>query len=158
MHVLQPRWTGFVIAVKQSLRRIYRLVLVTGGGGNFRNQSDRPAEELRTDIGVDDGEREWKSESKESKEETSGESQTVRLAIINHIRCWRQPRILATTQTLHLSSISCLSSANSLVTRITHTALGRSSLCSRPETRHKRPLGFNLVLIRSNGFVLTHIP
>lgn len=43
-----------------------------------------------------------KSEREEWKEETSRESETVRLAIINHICCWRRPRILATRQTLRL--------------------------------------------------------
>lgn len=84
---------------------------------------------LRTELRVEDGEIVWKSEREERKEETSGESETVRLAIINHIRCWRRPRILATRQTLHLSSVSCLSSAYSLVTLITHTAL-----CHAPKT------------------------
>lgn len=84
---------------------------------------NRPVEMLRIEMRVEDGESQWKSEREERKEETSRESETVRLAIINHIRCWRQPRILATTQTLRLSSIPFLS-ANSLVTLITHTALG----------------------------------
>lgn len=44
-----------------------------------------------------------KREREEWKEETSRESETVRLAIINHICCcWRRPRILATRQTLQL--------------------------------------------------------
>lgn len=78
---------------------------------------------------VEDGESQWKSEREERKEETSGESETARLAIINHIRCWRRPCILATRQTLRLSSIPFLSSSNNLVTLITHTALGHT-----PET------------------------
>lgn len=85
---------------------------------------NRPVEMLRTEMSVEDGESQWKSEREERKEETSGESETVRLAIINHIRCWRQPCILATRQSLRLSSISFLSSANSLVILVTHSALG----------------------------------
>lgn len=54
---------------------------------------------------VEDRESQWKSEKEERKEETSGETETVRLAIINHIRSWRRPRILATRQTLRLSYI-----------------------------------------------------
>lgn len=60
---------------------------------------------LRIEMRMEDGECQWKSEREERKKETSAESETVRLAIINHIRCWRRPRILATRQTLHLSSI-----------------------------------------------------
>ena len=79
---------------------------------------------------AEDGESQWKSEREERKEETSRESETVRLAIINHIRCWRRPCILATRHTLRpSSSIPFLSSANNLVTLITHTALGTA-----PET------------------------
>lgn len=85
---------------------------------------NRPVEMLRIEMRVEDGERQWKSEREERKEETSRESETVRLAIINHIHSWRRSRILATRQTLRLSSIPFLSSANSLVTLITHTALG----------------------------------
>lgn len=87
---------------------------------------NRPVEMLRIEMRVEDGESQWKSEREERKEETSGESETVRLAIINHIRCWRRLRILATRQTLRLSSIPFLSSSNSLVTLITHTALGHA--------------------------------
>lgn len=90
---------------------------------------NRPIEILRREMRVVDGEIQWKSEREERKEETSGESETVRLAIINHIRCWRRPCILATRQTLHLSSIPFLSSANNLVTLTTHSALGHA-----PET------------------------
>lgn len=60
---------------------------------------------LRIEMRMEDGECQWKSEREERKKETSAESETVRLAIINHIRCWRRPRILATRQTLRLSSI-----------------------------------------------------
>lgn len=87
---------------------------------------NRPVEMLRIEMRVEDGESQWKSEREERKEETSGERETVRLAIINHIRCWRRPRILATRQTRRLSSIPFPSSANSLVTLVTHTALGHA--------------------------------
>lgn len=96
---------------------------------------NRSIEMLRIEMRVEDGESEWKSEREERKEETSGESETVRLAIINHICCWRRPRILATRQTLRLPSIPFPSSSDSLVTLIAHTALGHASktlcgLCS----------------------------
>lgn len=94
---------------------------------------NRPVEMLRIELRVEDGESQWKSEREERKEESSGESETGRLAIINHIRCWRRPRILATRQTHRLSSIPFLSSANSLVTLITHTALGHG-----PKKTHER--------------------
>lgn len=94
---------------------------------------NRPVEMLWIELRVEDGESQWKSEREERKEESSGESETGRLAIINHIRCWRRPRILATRQTHRLSSIPFLSSANSLVTLITHTALGHG-----PKKTHER--------------------
>lgn len=74
---------------------------------------------------LEDGESQWKSEREERKEETSRKSETVRLAIINHIRSWRPPRILATRQTLRLPSVRFPSCSSSLVTLITHTAPGR---------------------------------
>ncbi|CAJ1083727.1 -acylglycerol-3-phosphate O-acyltransferase ABHD5 [Xyrichtys novacula] len=85
---------------------------------------NRSVEMLRAEMRVEDGQSQWKSERKERKEEASRESETVRLAIINHIRCWRQQCILATRQTLRLSTILILSSAKSLVALNTHTALG----------------------------------
>lgn len=83
-------------------------------------------EMLRIEMRVEDGESQWKSEREERKKDTSGESKTVRLAIINYIRCWRRPCILATRQTLRLPFIPFPSSSNSLVTLITHTALGHA--------------------------------
>lgn len=86
-------------------------------------QVNRSVEILRTEMKEEDEESLWKSEREERKKETSRESETVRLAIINHIRCWRRLRILATRQSLHLSSIPfCL--PLSLITFITHNALG----------------------------------
>lgn len=63
---------------------------------------NRSIEMLRREVRLEDGGSCWKSEREERKEETSRESETVRLAIINHICCWRRPRILATRQTLRL--------------------------------------------------------
>lgn len=101
---------------------------------------NRSIEMLRAEMRMEDGESQWKSEREKRKEETSRESETVRLAIINHIRCWRRQCILATRQTLRLSSIPVLSSANGLVALNTHTALGHAPkthgrvqrLCLRP--------------------------
>lgn len=60
------------------------------------------------EMEAEDGESQWEREE-ERKEETNGESETVRLAIINHIRCWRRPCILATRQPPH-PPIPCLPS------------------------------------------------
>lgn len=73
-----------------------------------------------------DGESQCKSEREERKEETSRKSETVRLAIINHIRSWRPPRILATRQTLRLPSVPFPSCSRSLVTLVSHPASGRA--------------------------------
>lgn len=69
----------------RSIEMLLAVVVVVGGV------------EMRRMEGAD-----GKSEREEWKEETSGESETVRLAIINHICCWRRPRILATRQALRL--------------------------------------------------------
>lgn len=63
-----------------------------------RGPVNRSIEMLRIEMRLEDGESQWKSEREERKEETSRKSETVRLAIINHIRSWRPPRILATRQ------------------------------------------------------------
>lgn len=68
----------------------------------------------------------WKSEREGKKEETSRKSETVRLAIINHIRSWRPPGILATRQTLRLPSAPFPSCSSSLVTLISHPAPGHA--------------------------------
>lgn len=71
--------------------RSIEMLLGEGEWGGFRSGEDGGRE------GAD-----GKSEREEWKEETSRESETVRLAIINHICCWRRPRILATRQALRL--------------------------------------------------------
>lgn len=100
-----------VIILRQIKVSLHYLMMDTGV--NIRNIHSNPCGGwrgqhrvfLRIEMRMEDGECQWKSEREERKKETSAESETVRLAIINHIRCWRRPRILATRQTLRLSSI-----------------------------------------------------
>lgn len=102
----------------------------SNASSKYLDQSEGPVnrsiEMLRIEMRLEDGESWWESEREERKEETSRKSETARLAIINHIRSWRPPRILATRQTLRLPSVPFPSCSSSPVTAISHTAPGRA--------------------------------